>query len=145
MIIRFALLLYLFEQFKLCLMNSFALNSQFCIFFCLQYFIFTSELCIPTSDDIASQIIMAISLLKEIGDFGGKISQFELIMFSDYYKSLNLDKVQISFVDTNLYTKYALKLGYSKGADWLTNNIAAVFVDFNVRSRILNKIIEFID
>ena len=39
MIIRFALLLYLFEQFKLCLMNSFVLNSQFYIFFCLQYFI----------------------------------------------------------------------------------------------------------
>jgi hypothetical protein len=108
-------------------------NEEIC--FCLKYFIFTSEICIPFNDnDISTKLVMAVDLLKDIGYFNSKkISLFELIMFSGFnYKSFNLDKMQINFIDTNLYSKYAIKLGYSKGDDWLTNNSAALFVDFHV-------------
>lgn len=108
-------------------------NEEIC--FCLKYFIFTSEICIPINDsDISTQLVMAVDLLRDFGYFNSKkISLFELIMFSDLnYKSFNLDKIQINLIDTNLYSKYAIKLGCSKDHDWLTNNFAALFVDFHV-------------
>jgi hypothetical protein len=68
-------------------------NEEIC--FCLKYFIFTSEICIPINDsDISTQLVMAVDLLRDFGYFNSKkISLFELIMFSDLnYKNLNYNQ-----------------------------------------------------
>lgn len=46
-------------------------NKEIC--FCLKYFIFTSEICIPiNATDISTQLMMAVDLLKDIGYFNSK-------------------------------------------------------------------------
>lgn len=116
------------------------LNSDKNICYSLKYFIFTSELCIPIGEkNISSR---ALSILKELR-FKEKISLFEWKMFGRYLSqqasNFSLDKIKINFIDINLYSNYALKLGFSKTVDWLMgNNFAALFVDFNVSSLLLS-------
>ena len=97
----------------------------------LQYYLYRSEICIPINNEISKIINAAIVVMStEITE--NKISIFELKSFQERF---NIKKIQIDFFDINLYSNYALKLGYSRSAEQLfKDGFAALFIDFKAES-----------
>ncbi len=118
----------------------------------VRYYIFITEICIPNDKNIHSAVNSAIFFIK-LNNLSKNYqyktfqldnnSMFELLLFNigeknkiwqqDSQKLYNLNRLNINFFDINLYSNYAIKLGYSKSADRLfNNNFAALFIDFKV-------------